>query len=767
MVDFLLTLVWLSLAGSVLGLVLMGIKALSGGRSGKQFYYLLWIIVLLRMCLPVSGLTSYTDNDDASYSSAAGFVRSWRETGELLSASEDAAPVQNFLTSVSTAEPAVTGEAAQENLRENTSGTVAGDRRSLGSLRSAPGLWFSLWAVGAAASLLWFVCGYVRLCQWVKMGKTEPDGEMKKAFYRLYSGKRLRLIASKNAGTPMLMGMVHPKIVVPARFFSTEDGENILRHELSHYRRLDILYKWFSMLCACVHWFNPLMIVFCREIGAACELACDENVIRHMDETRRRRYGETLITLSASCRMPASVLATSMASGKKQMKGRLLSIMNYKRKSALAAIVSVLLTLTLCACAGLSGPPVDHMVPDGAAQNGTEHNHDTDMSGTEETTPLTAGELGWFQNEFFSGFNTDADGELNIRNMFLVSEYTVPEDVDLYDTFYHSGSTDFTQEERDALKAKWGENAFKISPVYKMTAGDMDALLRENTGLTLAQTNRVKLETFTYLPEFDMYCQSHGDLLYIVPDIASGVKNETGEVWLTYDVILSYASERTVHLTPDGRGSYFFVSNTENPSTGLEILSGQLHYDPAGDVLEVRIPTLGTKLAWSISFDGRLKTEEGGRNVRPLSGLTEWEENKYYAFGNVSKYTDLTMTASLPDKITGEREYAETDILDWLEKNGWFADRPPDGQEENVLQGTVSGIYDAINAINVTAADYSPYWEVTVYLPEGMSTGAALGDHVTVVYTGTPGYMFDADGNVVYHWIEGLQIQSVAVDAPA
>ena len=53
MTGFLLTLLRLSLLGSVLGVVLMGVLRLLGGRISRAAGYYLWLLVLLRLCVPV------------------------------------------------------------------------------------------------------------------------------------------------------------------------------------------------------------------------------------------------------------------------------------------------------------------------------------------------------------------------------------------------------------------------------------------------------------------------------------------------------------------------------------------------------------------------------------------------------------------------------------------------------------------------------------------------------------------------------------------
>ena len=96
----------------------------------------------------------------------------------------------------------------------------------------------------------------------------------------------------------MLLGVVRPTIVLPCGVEEDRLGD-ILAHELTHARRQDLLYKWFAVAVTSLHWFNPMMIVVRRQLNRACELSCDEAVVKGLDAAGRRHYGETLLAMAA------------------------------------------------------------------------------------------------------------------------------------------------------------------------------------------------------------------------------------------------------------------------------------------------------------------------------------------------------------------------------------------------------------------------------------------------------------------------------------
>jgi hypothetical protein len=100
------------------------------------------------------------------------------------------------------------------------------------------------------------------------MRAASEASEEERAVLNLIAGWNLpALVKSPAAGTPMLLGAFRPVIVLPEREYSADELENILRHELAHLRRRDIIYKWFAAAVTALHWFNPLMIPLRRELA--------------------------------------------------------------------------------------------------------------------------------------------------------------------------------------------------------------------------------------------------------------------------------------------------------------------------------------------------------------------------------------------------------------------------------------------------------------------------------------------------------------------
>ena len=73
----------------------------------------------------------------------------------------------------------------------------------------------------------------------------------------------------------------------------------VLLHELTHYKRKDLLVKWFAVLVNAVHWFNPLCYLACAALSEACEVSCDMAVTKNMTEEEQKLYMQTILHLAA------------------------------------------------------------------------------------------------------------------------------------------------------------------------------------------------------------------------------------------------------------------------------------------------------------------------------------------------------------------------------------------------------------------------------------------------------------------------------------
>lgn len=144
---------------------------------------------------------------------------------------------------------------------------------------------------------------------------------------------------------PLIIGLFKPTLYLPEGV-PEEDLPYILAHETMHYKRRDLLFKWYAQLVFSIHWFNPLMALLSRQIDAECEASCDFMVTRHWESTETDHY-MNMILKRCSDRGRYRLLTTRMASGKSALKRRFFAIRKGGRQTRKTRLLSVGLALSL------------------------------------------------------------------------------------------------------------------------------------------------------------------------------------------------------------------------------------------------------------------------------------------------------------------------------------------------------------------------------------------------------------------------------------
>ena len=194
---------------------------------------------------------------------------------------------------------------------------------------------------------------------------------------RLGVQKIMPLYESAVIESPMLIGLFNPCIYLPSGFLKEMVGKEndiilILHHELVHFKRRDLWYKWVFQAALCVHWFNPLLYVFQHKFNIDCELACDETMLKLLSEEGRRAYGNVLLDVAQKnwsegvlpgkeLRMHRNVPAMTLLEGKSTLKERLRGIALYHSTGiavglcSAAALFMFLSVAFVCGAAGVRG----------------------------------------------------------------------------------------------------------------------------------------------------------------------------------------------------------------------------------------------------------------------------------------------------------------------------------------------------------------------------------------------------------------------------
>ncbi len=146
--------------------------------------------------------------------------------------------------------------------------------------------------------------------------------------------------------SPFVLGIFRPVIYLPLGL-SERDREMVLSHERAHLKRRGNWVKPLAYILLAAHWFNPLVwisyVLLCRDI----ESACDERVLKDMGREERRAYSAALLNCSVRPRM---ISACPLAFGELSVKGRIKSVLNYKKPGFWISLAALAACAVVAVC---------------------------------------------------------------------------------------------------------------------------------------------------------------------------------------------------------------------------------------------------------------------------------------------------------------------------------------------------------------------------------------------------------------------------------
>ena len=195
-----------------------------------------------------------------------------------------------------------------------------------------------VWLIGLGAMLLYALVSYLRLRRRVSVSLPVQD----------------HIYLCDAISSPFILGVVKPHIYLPSGLDEVQ-RQNVLSHERAHLARRDHWWKPLGFALLAVYWFNPVLwlayALLCRDI----ELACDERVIRTMDESAVKTYSTVLL----ACSIPRkAVITCPLAFGEVGVKERVRNALHYKKPAFWIVVASAVVCIVVAVCF-LTNPPTD------------------------------------------------------------------------------------------------------------------------------------------------------------------------------------------------------------------------------------------------------------------------------------------------------------------------------------------------------------------------------------------------------------------------
>lgn len=314
----------MTFTGSIVSAFLLAIKPIIKDKLPKSFQYYMWFPVIIAFLLPLSQIVEMP-----ILNSRAMPIKSMQDIAQWIADMAFDKPVNFSL-------------AQQTGDRQGIVHTTA-------HFPNVATVLFIFWQFGMILFLGFHMIGYVLYVQKLKKYSINADKQEMELLNELSGYKSTPQLYKNSIVTiPILIGVFCPKIILPYKKYEDIKLQSIFLHEMTHMRKYDIAIKWLLILVGALHWFNPITYFVRREIDRACELACDEFVIKKLDNGGRQCYGDTLIAVAADSIRKPPVLIT-MCEDKKSLKERLDAIMKHKGFSKRTIYLSfILLVIIIC-----------------------------------------------------------------------------------------------------------------------------------------------------------------------------------------------------------------------------------------------------------------------------------------------------------------------------------------------------------------------------------------------------------------------------------
>lgn len=516
---------------SALILAVLLVRAIFKNRVPKRMVYTLWLVVLVKLCLPGT-LVSLP----------------------VLPAEEAAAPVQRVelpAQPLPAQQPARAVTQPQTPVQQPVSPAQEAAKPAAKPL-TATQIFQIVWAGGSALLGFWLFGTWLVFT--VRLHKS-----------RRFLGRhgRTRIYISSTVKSPCLAGLV-PAVYLTEDVLQTDSTELILRHELTHLRHLDHLWSFCRTAAVIAYWWNPFiwLAAICSKRDA--ELACDEAVAAGLSDAQRLVYARAILAQA-----PRRAAALSLAGP--PVKERILFLTKKQRTSALCVILVLLLIVSAAGCS------ITELTRQKTGEiTLPEETEPAQQEPLKTAMPLTQAQIDEV-NAIFADYELSTDDTLGhfAVNGFFTSTYDDVRDLNLNNFlayFGECGEEDISEEEFAQLNAKWEFRVDSVEdfplPIHRYPASAVEGVLKRFAGIGLADLTDMQtpFSGYTYLEDTDAFYTTTSDYSPGYFRCTSGEIEPDGDTALLYGSTAGSLSGKAVlKLVKDGENWYIHSFTLASP----------------------------------------------------------------------------------------------------------------------------------------------------------------------------------------------------------
>lgn len=318
-------------------LVLALCANLLGKRYGAKWRYLIWLVVAVRLCVPIQlslpGRMEVMQIQVPSVQSGTREVLAQR-TPDYFVQKETNEPIQQAIPSA-----------------ERTQ-TVSEEKNDIFDfLLAYP---YVLWLCGVLGFLAWQGWKYYDFRRMLKRSRRKiMDASVLDTYYSLCREmgmeKRPAIYFCEVLPSPLCVGFFQTTVYLNSEEREPAEMRLILKHELTHCKRKDLWFKGILLLARALHFFNPFVHGMARLAEKDMELSCDLAVMADCGMAEREAYSMAILRTVRETKSKNMQMSTAFSGGKEELKMRFENIFDMTQKKR---GIALFLAAALVVCGG-------------------------------------------------------------------------------------------------------------------------------------------------------------------------------------------------------------------------------------------------------------------------------------------------------------------------------------------------------------------------------------------------------------------------------
>lgn len=330
--------------------ILLILRRFQNRRYAIKYWYWIWLVISLRLILPVGGNISVNLGEVWGKSIAIN-----KDISESIEIHENEGLFKEHLIEEARSESVKLEETNLEEARGYLSHSSNGRKEEKRIIEVS----IIVWVLVASILIIYQWVMYWIFCRECKRwGKVCTDEKYQEIFQELCKELQIKrfiqLKQCKKVTSPLAMGFIKPAILLPEKVYGDKEIYLILKHELIHYKRGDLWYKLLLVGVKRIHWFNPFVYRMVEHAEEDLEMFCDDEVLIESSLADKKRYMEIILETAHQNRAYGMSFSVPLRGGKKMLQKRFSHILDKSnKKKGKGILILVVCSSLLCGSIGI------------------------------------------------------------------------------------------------------------------------------------------------------------------------------------------------------------------------------------------------------------------------------------------------------------------------------------------------------------------------------------------------------------------------------